>query len=50
MVNRQEIIKAFHKARVDGEKLLSENKISWEDYVFTMLGFEAELRRAGVHL
>jgi hypothetical protein len=50
MNNVEEIIKAFHKARIEGEKKLFRGEISWEDYGFVMLGFEHELRGLGVHL
>jgi len=50
MSNKQEIIKAFRTARIEGEKLLREGKITFESYAFTMLGFEVELKKQGVRL
>ena len=47
---RENKIKAFRKARIDGEKLLSQGKITWEEFCFVMLGFEQKLRDSGVHL
>ena len=47
MTNKQEVINAFRKARIAGEKLLSQNKISWDQYAFTMIGFELTLREMG---
>jgi len=40
----EQVINAFRKARLEGEELLRQERISWEDYAFVMLGFEAELR------
>jgi hypothetical protein len=48
MENKNEVIKAFRKARIVGEHLLSTGKISWEQFEFTMLGFELQLRGMGV--
>lgn len=45
-----QVKKAFHEARIEGEQLLSQGKISWEQYTFTMLGFEAILREMGEDL
>lgn len=50
MADRHEVIKAFRKARIVGEQLLSQGKITWEQYSFTMLGFEAILREMGEDL
>jgi hypothetical protein len=50
MENKQEVIKAFREARIAGEKLLSEGKIAWEDFAFTMLGYEEQLRNLGEEL
>ncbi|VVB85643.1 Uncharacterised protein [uncultured archaeon] len=50
MTNKTEIIKAFREARIAGEKLLSQGKISWEQYASTMVGFELTLREMGVNL
>ncbi len=47
MTNKTEITKAFRQARIVGEQLLEQAKISWEEYSFVMLGFEQALREAG---
>ena len=46
----EQIKKAFHKTRVDGEKMLNEGKISWDDFEFVMVGFEMQLKALGVRL
>jgi len=48
--DREKCINAFRKARIEGEKLLSQGKITWEEFCFVMLGFEQKLRDSGVHL
>lgn len=45
-----EIEKAFREARIAGEKLLEQGKITWEQFNFTMRGFEAQLKAKGVNL
>jgi hypothetical protein len=50
MTNVESVKKAFHKARIEGEQLLSQRKITWDEYAFIMLGFEAKLRSMGVNL
>lgn len=50
MEKKQDIINSFRKSRIVGEKLLSEGKITWEDYASTMVGFEIVLRDMGVNL
>lgn len=47
MTNKQEITKAFREARIAGEKLLNEGKISWFDYCETMGLYESALRECG---
>jgi len=47
MTTAQEVKKAFHKARIEGEQLLSKGKISWDQFQFTMIGFELQLRAMG---
>ena len=47
MNNVEQIKKAFHKARIAGEQLLSQGKISWEQYAFSMVGYELALRELG---
>jgi len=50
MTNKTEIIKAFREARIVGEKLLSQGKISWDQFQFSMLGFELSLKEMGEDL
>ncbi len=50
MENKRDVINAFRKARIEGEQMLSEGRISWEDYAFVMAGFETELVSLGVDL
>ncbi len=50
MTTVEEVIKAFRKARIEGEKLLSQGKITWEEFCFVMLSFEQKLREMGVQL
>ncbi len=50
MESIKEIEKAFREARITGEKLLSAGKITWEQFAFTMLGYEAQLKAKGVRL
>jgi hypothetical protein len=50
MTDKQEVIKAFREARIAGEQLLSQNKITWEQYEFTMIGFELQFKEMGVDL
>ncbi len=46
----EQVQKSFHEARIAGEKLLSQGKIDWESYQFTMVGYELELKALGVNL
>jgi hypothetical protein len=46
----KDVQKAFHKAVIAGEHKLSQGKITWDEYAFIMLGFEAKLRSMGVNL
>jgi len=39
--------KAFRKARGEGEQMMSEGRLCWEDFVFIMVGFEEQLRALG---
>ncbi len=48
--NKQDIIKAFREARIEGEQMLEAGRISWEDFCFVMLGYEEQLRGLGVDL
>jgi hypothetical protein len=46
----KDVQKAFHKAVIEGEKLLRQGKITWDDFADEMRDFEAELRSMGVVL
>ncbi len=46
----KDVQKAFHKAVIAGEKLLSQGKIAWDDFADEMREYEAELRSMGVVL
>jgi hypothetical protein len=46
----KDVQKAFHEAVIEGEKKLSQGKITWDEYAFVCLGFEAKLRSMGVVL
>ncbi len=50
MANKQEVIKAFREARIAGKKLLSQGKITWDQYATTMIGFELTLKAMGENL
>ncbi len=50
MDNVKQVSKAFHEARIAGEKLLSQGKITWDEYAFLMTGFELKLQSMGVNL
>ncbi len=50
MTTVEERIKAFRKARIEGEKLLSQGKITWDEFADEMQDFEAKLRNMGVDL
>ncbi len=46
----KDVQKAFHEAVIVGEQKLSQGKIAWDQYAFTMVGFEAKLQSMGVNL
>ncbi len=50
MTNKNEVIKAFREARIAGEQLLSSGKITWDEYAFSMIGYELRLKQMGVNL
>ncbi len=50
MTTVEQIKKAFRKARIEGEQLLSQGKITWDEYTTTMIGFEIALKDLGVLL
>ncbi len=43
----EQVKKAFRDARIAGEKMLNEGKITWDDFEFVMVGFEAQLKAMG---
>ncbi len=47
MESKEDISKAFRQARIVGEKLLEEGKISWVGYSVMMIGFEEKLKSLG---
>lgn len=46
----EHIVKSFREARIAGEKLLEQGKITWEQFSFMMLGYEARLKSKGASL
>jgi hypothetical protein len=46
----KDIEKSFRESRIAGEEKLAKGEITWDDFVFVMLGFEAELRNLGAQL
>ncbi len=50
MNNVESVKKAFHEARITGEQLLSQGKITWDEYAATMVGYELTLKEMGVEL
>lgn len=50
MTTVEQIKKAFREARIAGEKLLSQGKITWDEYAAMMIGFELTLKEMGVSL
>ncbi len=47
MESIKDVQKAFHEARIAGEQKLFKGKITWDEFAFVMLGFEAKLRSMG---
>ncbi len=47
MESVEDISKAFREARIVGEKLLVQGKISWAGYCAMMIGFEEKLKNLG---
>ncbi len=43
----KDISNAFRKARIAGEKLLEQVRITWESYAAVMIGFENKLKSMG---
>ncbi len=50
MENVNQLKKAFREARIAGEAMLEQGKITWSDHVDTMRGYEIELEGMGVSL
>ncbi len=50
MTTVEQIKKAFREARIAGEQLLRQGKITWDEYAATMIGFELTLKEMGVSL
>ncbi len=46
----KDVQKAFREARIAGEQLLEQGKITWEEFAGTMAGYELILRNMGVNL
>jgi hypothetical protein len=52
----EQVKKAFHESRIEGEKRLhntksdAEFRTEWEKYAFVMLDFEAKLQSMGLVL
>lgn len=46
----EQVSKAFREARIAGEKLMNEGKLTWDDFEFVMVGFEMQLKAMGVRL
>jgi len=50
MTTVEDVIKAFRESRIAGEKMLSQGKITWDEYAATMVCYELVLRSMGVNL
>jgi hypothetical protein len=50
MNNVESVKKAFHKARIAGEEMLSKGKITWDEHAAIMIGYESILKNMGVNL
>ncbi len=46
----ENITAAFRKARQEGEKMLSDGRLCWEDFCFIMRGYENQLQAVGAVL
>lgn len=47
MESIEDLSKAFREARIVGQKLLEQGRITWEGYAAVMIGFEEKLRSMG---
>ncbi len=50
MTTFKQVKKAFHEARIVGEQMLSQGKITWDEYAIVMIDFELTLKDMGVSL
>jgi hypothetical protein len=46
----KDLQKAFREARIAGEQKLSRREITWDEYAFSMVSYELQLREMGVDL
>jgi hypothetical protein len=46
----KDVLKSFRESRIAGEKKLAKGEITWDEFVFVMLGFEEKLRILGDQL
>jgi hypothetical protein len=46
----EQVKKAFREARIAGEQMLQAERITWEQFQFTMSGFELKLQSMGVNI
>ncbi len=46
----EHIKKAFRESRIAGEQMLSQGKITWDEYAAIMVGFELVLKSMGVKI
>ncbi len=47
---KENITASFRKARIEGEAMLQDGRITWADFQFCMLGYELQLQELGVNL
>ena len=46
----ESVKKAFRESRIAGEQMLSQGKITWDEYAATMVGYELVLKSMGVSI
>jgi hypothetical protein len=46
----KDVLKSFRESRIAGEKKLAKGEITWNEYAFVMVGYEAKLQSMGVVL
>ncbi len=46
----ENVTAAFRKARKEGEQMMNEGRLCWEDFVFIMVGYEEQLKTLGANL